>query len=180
MTKEEWLPVPGYEELYEVSSLGSVRNSKTQHVMRGCVQRYKGGSLRRSVTLSKGGKSRTVKVHRLVALAFVPNPDNKREVNHINGDPLNNAAANLEWCTGSENMLHAYKNGLAVMSKSRREKIAKANMKPVRRSDGAEFESVTAAAIATHCSVGEVSAVLSGKRSSSHGFSFEWEEVKDE
>jgi len=64
------------------------------------------------VCLSKNGKVRKFKVNRLVAQAFIPNPDNKPFVNHIDGDKLNNNVNNLEWCTQSENMLHAYKYGL--------------------------------------------------------------------
>ena len=60
----------------------------------------------------KDGKQKHVYVHRLIAKAFAPNPENKPQVNHIDGNPRNNNANNLEWVTGSENMIHAYKTGL--------------------------------------------------------------------
>ena len=62
--------------------------------------------------LSKQGKVKTITVHRLVAQAFIPNPDSKPEVNHIDGDKKNNNMSNLEWCTSSENVQHAVDTGL--------------------------------------------------------------------
>ena len=67
------------------------------------------------VHLSVKNKSYTILLHRLVALAFIPNPDNKPEVNHKDGDKSRNMAFNLEWCTESENLIHAYKTGLKTV-----------------------------------------------------------------
>ncbi len=64
------------------------------------------------ISLSNNGITGQFKIHRLVAETFIPNIDNKPFVNHINGDKTDNRVENLEWCTGSENMRHAYKNGL--------------------------------------------------------------------
>lgn len=65
-----------------------------------------------SVKLSEKGKYKTILIHRLVAETFIPNPLNKRTVNHIDGDKQNNFLENLEWCTFSENSIHAVKNNL--------------------------------------------------------------------
>ena len=75
------------------------------------------GIIRKQHTSNKGYRKitmgeKTVSVHRLVAMAFAPNPENYKEVNHIDGDKLNNTAANLEWCSRSQNMKHAYSVGL--------------------------------------------------------------------
>lgn len=98
---EEWKPVVGYEGLYEVSSLGRVR-SRQGLLRQSLANRYP------SVHLSRDGKQATHRVHRLVASAFIPNPDGRETVNHIDGDRTNNAALNLEWVTTSENVRHAH------------------------------------------------------------------------
>lgn len=102
-----WKPVVGYEGLYEVSQNGDVRNVKTQKVL---IPRN--STSYSMVALYDNGKRKDLKIHRLVAQAFLPNPKNKPQVNHKNGDKLNNHVQNLEWCTNSENQKHAYKTGL--------------------------------------------------------------------
>ena len=74
-------------------------------------------------------KHKRYRIHRLVAEAFIPNPENKREVNHINGNKHDNRVENLEWLTHSENMKHAYKIGLNRISEKQSEAIKKANTK---------------------------------------------------
>jgi hypothetical protein len=64
------------------------------------------------VAITKDGKNLNRNIHRLVALAFIPNPENKPQVNHIDGDKTNNEVDNLEWNTAQENMIHAVKTGL--------------------------------------------------------------------
>lgn len=105
--KEVWKPIKGYEEKYEVSSLGRVRNSLKNKIKN---TRLNNGYV--IVDLYKGGIRKTYLVHRLVATAFIPNPNNYNEVNHISGIKSCNCSKNLEWCNRSMNMIHAYKMGL--------------------------------------------------------------------
>jgi hypothetical protein len=122
MTIEIWKDVTGYEGLYEVSNFGRVRTHKNKvtyselHGERHWKQRIlkpKSSKTREPrVTLWKNKISKDFLVHRLVAEAFIPNPDNKPTVNHIDGDPNNNHFENLEWATYKENNNHAFDNNL--------------------------------------------------------------------
>lgn len=107
-----WKNVPEYEQ-YEISNLGKVRSKKSMKVLRPFSRN--GGY--QTITLCKKGKTKHFAVHRLVAQLFIPNPDNKPQVNHINGCKLINTACNLEWVSCSENHIHAYKTGLKDPSK---------------------------------------------------------------
>ena len=107
---EVWKDIAGYEGLYQVSSFGRVKSLwHGRERIRKPHLNHKGYS---ELNLCKGGNVKGFKVHRLVAEAFIPNPQNKREVNHINGIKADNRVENLEWVTPSENQLHAYNTGL--------------------------------------------------------------------
>lgn len=106
----EWKSIAGYEALYFVSNDGNVAraycNGKCKLVAQAINRGYK------RVCLSKNNVRRNFAVHRLVALAFIPNPSQKRTVNHLDGDKFHNSFTNLEWATTSENNRHAFRNGL--------------------------------------------------------------------
>ena|SRR2546426_1111123 len=107
---ESWKPVttPGFEHLYEVSNAGRVRRSAPgQDTYPGRVLKGTTQDGYRLVKLCDGkAHTRQVPVHRLVAAAFIPNPESKPEVNHRDTNKQNNAASNLEWATGEENQAH--------------------------------------------------------------------------
>ena len=109
---EEWKSIPGYEGLYEVSNLGRVRSvDRYVKYLNGMIHLHKGKVLSpgiRSdgylqVSLCCNGKYKTIAVHRLVAQAFIENPDNLPEINHKDEDKTNNSVDNLEWCDRSYN-----------------------------------------------------------------------------
>lgn len=123
---EIWRDIKGYEKYYQVSNLGNIKGlDRIIAYKNGLNRLYKGISLKQELTkdgykrvvLMKEGKKKRFMVHRLVAIAFIRNVYNKPYVNHLDGNKSNNVVSNLEWCTNSENMLHADRINLRDMSK---------------------------------------------------------------
>ncbi len=119
-----FLPIKGYEGLYEVNTLGVVRSlDRTVTGKDGVIYPFKGRVLTPNshkdlkylqLSLWKEGKGTTLYVHRLVAETFLPNPNGLKEVNHIDGNRLNNCKDNLEWVSRTGNVQHAIITGLKV------------------------------------------------------------------
>jgi hypothetical protein len=116
---EKWLPVVGYEDYYEVSDFGSVRNISTGRILKPCDR-----GMYFSVTLSVGGNIESKNIHRLVCTAFWPNPQNKKQINHKNSNRYDNRAENLEWATPKENRDHAVNAGRLIPVSNNREDLS--------------------------------------------------------
>lgn len=114
MTIEEMADIRGYEGLYKIDRFGNVYSQYTNRVLKPAPTSW--GYI--TVELFKDKVGKTHKIHKLVADAYIPNPNGKPIINHIDGDKKNNAVENLEWCTYSENMKHAWKNGLTQGNKT--------------------------------------------------------------
>ncbi len=125
---EEWRPVAGYEGLYEVSSAGRVRSldrimgmnasgSRSRTVNGRILKPLQGTKGYPMVHLLNAGVARTIKIHRLVAVAFLPNPTNLPQVNHLDKDVHHNDLTNLQWCTNLENAQHSWTAGLRTAPK---------------------------------------------------------------
>lgn len=124
--REIWLPVKGYEGLYEISNRGRFKSLARKY--HPAEQILKLATLPRgykTVCLCKDSLRRTKLVSRLVATSFIPNPDGLPEVNHKDGDKTNNFDWNLEWCTAQENIIHAFKTGLQISLKGEDHNMAK-------------------------------------------------------
>lgn len=136
MNEEIWKDIPGYEDLYQASNLGRIRSiprkgtkTKNIHIIKYNTKNSKHYC---HCGLCKNGKSKTISVHRIIALTFMPNPDNLPQVNHIDGNKENNKVSNLEWISNLENIKHSYKIGLR---KEQVEKLRNINKRKVNQYD---------------------------------------------
>ncbi len=138
---EIWKDITGYENKYLVSNFGRVKSLDCTHerATKGTFTipgRVMAGSKDTrgypQMLLAKNGNKKTIKVHRLVASAFIPNPDNKRTINHINGIRTDNRVENLEWATDSENIKHAFATGLMVGMKGEKHPLTKLSNENIR------------------------------------------------
>lgn len=178
--KLEWRTI-AENTSYMVSNSGLVKSLKTNKILKfGNRSRYY------TVSLSENGKMVTRYVHRLVALAFIPNPYNKRYVNHLDHNIKNNNSNNLEWCTASENARHSYEKNRRVAEyrttrKEITEKMINTTKKRVVQYDlfGQQincFESAAEASRQTKINSKGISSVCRGKRKTAGGFIWRFQE----
>ena len=104
--EEIWKDVPGFEGLYQVSNYGQIKSTPRRGTVGGIMKGHADRKGYINITLRKDGKQYTQKLHRLIAITFIPNPHNYPEVNHRDENKQNNRIDNLEWCSTSYN--HEY------------------------------------------------------------------------
>ncbi|MBE6993392.1 MAG: hypothetical protein E7423_01920 [Ruminococcaceae bacterium] len=157
---ECWAEIKGTDGRYEISSYGRVWSNISRKILRSYVNSA-GYVL---ITFPINGEKKRRQVHKLVADAFIPNPENKPQINHIDADRTNNHVENLEWCTASENTRHAFKLGRA--------KRAPHHEKAVVRSDGKEYRSMSEAARDLGVPYSYIRDVCNGTQKTTRGYSF--------
>ncbi|WPH68848.1 HNH endonuclease [Enterococcus phage EF-M80] len=166
---EEWKDIEGYEGLYQVSNLGRVKRSKGKYMKSERILMLfinTPGYLQ--VMLCKNNKCKKFTVHRLVANAFIPNPENKPQVNHIDEDKTNNMVSNLEWVTAKENVNHGTRN-------ERSSKKIKAI--DIANGEWNDYKSISECARELGLHQSSISMCLKGKRKTSGGYTFKYKEV---
>ena len=179
--KEQWKEIDDYNG-YSVSNTGKVKsfrrkNNKEKGLILKQETTYKGY---KQVCLYKDGKKHQKLVHRLVAEAFIPNPDNKPEINHKDTDKTNNTIFNLEWNTSSENTIHAYKNGLYDNLKKSLSIVGPNRHPPVRVVEtGKIYRSQRELSKELDLCEQSVSRCLKGGSKSTKGYHFEYIDKED-
>jgi hypothetical protein len=168
--KTEWRDIPGYEGRYKVSDQGQIKSSYTGRLMK---PQHGGTSKYLHITLRDGKGQKSFTIHRIVAQAFIDNddPEAKTQIDHINGVKTDNRASNLEWVTPSCNVNRALDLGLYDEAREKQSKRIRGNTyakdawelgkydelkKPVVRSDGKRFPSMSDAALESGTSVSQV------------------------
>lgn len=163
-----WMDCVGYSD-YEVSNKGKIRSKKKNLILNSRLNSagYK------DVTIwdHENQKHKHLRIHQEVAKAFIDNPYNKSEVNHKDGNKLNNDVTNLEWCTRSENAKHAIKTGLFTPYKLPPYKKDGVKVRIIET--GEEFESLTECAKCVNGYKSGISACILGKKRSHMGYHYE-------
>ena len=170
---EVWKDVKNYEGLYQISNLGNVKRISSGKRLKPYNRK---GYIR--VALSKDDTTKHIDIHRLVAQAFIPNPENKPEVNHIDGDKSNNEVSNLEWCTRKENMNHAKNTGLWKMTDDMKKGLDQSKRTyqyDLNYNFIQSLESAEEASRQLHINTGNLHSCCEGKRKTAGGYIWSYE-----
>lgn len=182
----KWKDIVGYENEYQINQFGEIRTLKDSpklkkyDVLKPQISKRNGYVYQ---MLYKNGKEKLLRVHRLVAMAFLPNPNNLPQVNHKDGNKQNNSVDNLEWCEQSYNMKHAFKTGLEKPSEKQKAAVRKTNEKKRKRvvrtmgDEKNEYESATVAARKNNVGISTICRYCNKKRMPKDGAS--WQYIED-
>lgn len=157
--------IQGFEGLYEISNLGNIKNVIKNKLLK--FGKHNQGYLQ--VSLSKNNKKTTFKIHRLIAIYFIDNPNNYKIINHVDGNKLNNSIENLEWCTSKHNNEHAYKLGLRFMTSKNLNIL---NKKVINIETNIVYESAKEVAIKHNLVYGTLINKLNGRRTNNTNFKY--------
>lgn len=183
---EIWKDIPDYEGLYLVSNWGRIKSLSRvvnckggQKTNKERIRKDCNSHGYRNITLWKEKRSHSFLVHIVVAKAFLSNPDNLPQVNHIDGDKTNNYYKNLQWCTCSENMQHAADNGLLTLSWVGKSYEKHPKSKPIAQYDLSDslirnWSSATEAADSLKLNRGNINKSLMGEQKTSFGYKWKF------
>lgn len=179
--QELWKDIKGYENIYQISSLGNVKscNYNRTGIARILKPIITKGYL--CVGLNIKGQQKKYKIHKLVAEAFIPNPDNKLQINHKNGLKTDNRVENLEWSTAKENLRHALDTGLRTNSTEKQKQSARnkgikqrKNILQYNNNFSKEWDGIKQASRATGINASNISKCCRGKLKSTGGYMWKY------
>lgn len=181
---EVWKDIQGYENKYQVSNYGRIK-SLSRRIFNGTGYYISKEKILKGHVITNGYiqvelQGKPLLVHRLVAETFIENSYNKPQINHIDGDKTNNRVENLEWCTNSENQIHAYKNGLNIHSSRSgkpKKKVCQINLETGKIIN--IFNSIAEAKKSLGASKENISQVCMGKRNKCLGYGWKYFEEGD-
>lgn len=181
---EIWKDIENYEGLYQVSNLGRVRSlERDVYYSNGAIHHLKEKILVKRiekngyqiVSLYKNGKRKDMTIHRLVALAFISNPEDKPQVNHIDEVKTNNVVENLEWCSAQENVNHGTRTARAVQNRRSYKLGNHPNAKPVFCEElNKKFDSIRRAEEELGVNINCIVSACKGKQKTAGGFHWKY------
>lgn len=182
LSNEIWKDIPGYEGFYQISNMGRVKGLERTIVYKNnYVHKYESKVKKQKITedgylrvgLNKSNNQKWITVHRLVALAFIPNPNNKETVNHINENKKDNRVENLEWMTRIENQSYGTARERATKSKSKKVLQLTTNGELVK-----EWSSAVEAEKTGKFSNSHICSCCKGRRKTHKGYIWKYKEEK--